>query len=67
MQLREKEVAVREIDVATREKKDNLESLTSIYDDLKKDLREAKEDSDMEEIERIKDEMKRIKRPLTGD
>ena len=62
MQLREKEVAVREIDVATREKKDNLESLTSIYDDLRKDLREAKEDSDMEEIKRIKYETKRIKR-----
>ena len=55
-------MAVRERDVAAREKKDNLESLTSIYDDLRKDLREAKEDSDMEEIERIKDEMKRIKR-----
>ena len=42
-----------------------LESLTSIYEDLRKDLREAKEDSDMEDIERIKDEMKRIKRRRT--
>ena len=62
LQLREKEGAVHERDVAAIEKKDNLESLTSIYDDLGKDLREAKEDSYMEEIERIKDEIKRIKR-----
>ena len=55
-------MAVRERDLAAREKKDNLESLTSIYDDLRKDLREAKEDSDMEEIGRIKDEMKKIQR-----
>ena len=41
-------MAVRERDVAAREKKDNL--------------REAKEDFDMEEIESIKDKMKRIKR-----
>ena len=60
--MREKEVAVRERDVAAREKKDNPESLTSIYDDLRKDLREAKEDSDMEQIERINNEMKQIKR-----
>ena len=51
-----------ERDVAARERKDNLESLTTIYADLRKDLREAKKESDMEEIERIKDEMKRIKR-----
>ena len=62
MQLREKEVAVRKRDAAEIYKKDILESLTSIYEDLRKDLREAKEDSDMEDIERIKDEMKRIKR-----
>ena len=31
-----------ERDVAAREKKDNLESLTTIYADLRKDLREAK-------------------------
>ena len=62
LQLREKELYVRERDVATREKKDNIESLTSFYDDLIKDLIEAKEDSDIEEIERIKDEMKQIKR-----
>ena len=60
--MREKEVAVRERDVAAREKKDNPESLTSIYDDLRKDLREAKEDSDMEDIEKIKDEMKKNQR-----
>ena len=48
LQLREKEVAVREIDVAARENKDNLESFTSIYDDLRKDLRESKEYSAME-------------------
>ena len=55
-------MAVRKIGVAAREKKDNIESLTSIYDNLRKYLRKAKEDSDMEEIERIKDEMKRVKR-----
>ena len=55
-------MAVRKIGVAARERKDNLESLTSIYDNLRKYLRKAKEDSDMEEIERIKDEMKRVKR-----
>ena len=55
-------MAVRKIGVAAREKKDNLESLTSIYDNLRKYLRKAKEHSDMEEIERIKDEMKRVKR-----
>ena len=53
---------VRERDLPARENKDNIESLTSINDDLRNDLREAKKDSDMEEIERIKDEMKRIKR-----
>ena len=62
LQLIETEVAVRKRDVVAWDKKDDIESLTSIYDNLINDLREAKEDSDMEEIERIKDEMKRIKR-----
>ena len=58
MQLREKEVDVRKRDVAARDKKYSIESLTSIYDNLRKYLRESKEDSDIEDIERIKDEMK---------
>ena len=62
MQLREKEVDVRKRDVAARDKKYSIESLTSIYDNLRKYLRESKEDSDIEDIERIKDEMKLIKR-----
>ena len=53
---------VRKRDVAARDKKYSIESLTSIYDNLRKYLRESKEDSDIEDIERIKDEMKRIKR-----
>ena len=60
--LKEKEVAVHEKDVAAREKKDNLDSLSSIYDDLRKDLREAKDDDDKEEVDRLKIEIKEIKR-----
>ena len=55
-------MAVCERDLVAIDKKKNLESLNYIYDNLRKDLREAKEDSDMEDIEKIKDEMKQIKR-----
>ena len=55
-------MAVRERDVAAREKTDNLESLSYIYDDFREDLRDAKEECDMEDIERIRDEMKQTKR-----
>ena len=53
----------KEKEVDTREREVMENSLRSIYDDLRRDLSDAKDDDeDIEEIQRIKDEMKSVKK-----
>jgi hypothetical protein len=57
---KEREASAKEKEVAARDREVTENSLRSIYDDLRRDAKD--DDEDIEEIQRIKNEMKSVKK-----
>ena len=56
------EVAAHEKEVVNHTRETSAGALEQMYKDLRDELREAKEDNDEEEVQRIKDELDGIKK-----